>query len=328
MRLALASLLLLTACVPRAQYRHTVTELEETRQLVLLQQVAMAQMQSEIDRLEASRGPTRPAGPPPTAASAYQAHELGLPGLMALSPGQQAAALTTLNNAAGPCDPCVERGLSAAACLVQQPVCTNMPLLARRAVRLAAMGASGEAIQAALTYDAPWKPGIPDDGHARGPADAPVTIVMYMEAQCPYCVRASGTMQQLEERYGGKVRFLYEHMPLAFHDQARNAAIAMEAAAEQGRFWEYHDALYARAGELRSNEALLDEIAQQVGLDATRFQRDRGEPAVAARVDADIAQAGVLGVTGTPAFFVNGYSMRGAQPIERFAALIDRELGD
>jgi predicted DsbA family dithiol-disulfide isomerase len=323
---ALAAVTLLSACVPRAAYRATVAELEETRQLVMLQQVALTQLEAELERLEGARGPRRPAGPPPTTASSYSAMDLRLPELMSLPMHQQAAAMEVLNTAAAPCAPCKDAGQSVATCLVEQPACANMPGIARRVIGEARLGADATSIAQAIHYEQPWMPGVPSEGHARGPADAPVTIVMFMEAQCPYCVRAADTMSQLEERYGHRIRLVYKHMPLAFHDQARPAAIAMEAAAKQGRFWDYHDALYARAGELRSNPELLREVAVEAGLDMGAF--DLEDPALAARVDADVAAAGALGVTGTPNFFVNGYPMRGAQPVDRFAALIDRELRD
>ncbi len=326
MRRVVLVTLLLSACVPRARYRAAVSELEATRELVLLQQVAMAQLEAEVERLGAGQRPARPAGPPPVQASTYRPLELQEPALMGLSMPDQERAMAVLNSEAGACAPCKERGLSAAACLMEQPGCKNMPGLVRRVAGLAAGGAGDAVLRDALAYEQPWQPGVSTDGHARGPADAPVTIVMFMEPQCPYCVRGSATMQQLEERYGPRLRLVYKHMPLPFHQRARPAAIAMEAAAQQGRFWEFHDALYARAGELNESGALLSEIASQLGLDLGRFEEDCEDPALAARVDADVELAGSLGVTGTPNFFVNGYPMRGAQPVDKFAALIDREL--
>jgi protein-disulfide isomerase len=328
MRTALiATLLLTTACVPRAQYRHTVGELEATRQLVLLQQEAMAQLEAEIDRLEDRCPPTRrPGDPLPVEPSSYQAQDLKLPWLNAMAPGPQAVALGVLNSTLAPCKLCADQGQSVASCLMKQPACGNTHPIIQRVVRMAGEGASASAISQAITYPAPWVAVDASQAHSLGPADAPVTIVMFLEVQCPFCVRGSATIDALRERYGDQLRVVYKHFPLAFHDKARPAAIAMEAAANQGRFWEYRDALYARANELRGNEELFAQIAQQIGLEPSRFQRDLDDPATAARVDADMQYGSTLGVTGTPAFFVNGYPIRGAQPESSFAEIIDREL--
>lgn len=326
--LALTSLLMMTACVPRAQYRNTVNELDETRQLVMLQQMAMAQMETEIEAAEARCGRARPSGPPPPTASAYQAMELRNPALMSLSFPQQELVMAVLNTAAAPCKPCHDKGLSAASCLMEEPVCANMPSIAARVIDKARRGIDAATIAQSITYDAPWVPVPAGDSPALGPADAPITIVMFLEVQCPYCVRGSDTMDQLAERYGDQLRLVYKHFPLAFHDQAKPAAIAMEAARRQDRFWEYKRALYPRANELRGNGELFAEVAEQVGLNMARFQRDLEDPTTAAHVEADMEQGTALGVTGTPAFFVNGYGLRGAQPADTFAALIDRELGE
>jgi len=324
---ALAALLLMTACVPRARYANTVTELDEARQLVMLQQVAMGQMEAEVANLESRCGRGVPSGPPPPTASIYQAHQLRNPAIMTLSFQQQELVMSVLNTAPAPCKPCHDEGLSAAACLIERPICANMPSIAARVIDKARRGIDAATITQSITYDTPWVPVPAGDSPVRGPVDAPVTIVMFLEVQCPYCVRGSNTAEQIQERYDGKVRLVYKHFPLAFHDQAKPAAIAMEAARNQGKFWPYKDALYARANELRSNPELVHDVAEQVGLNMARFQRDLDDPATIARVEADMAQGTALGVTGTPAFFINGYGMRGAQPVDKFAALIDRELG-
>ncbi len=329
MRIALAlGLLILTACVPRAQHRRAVAELEETRQLVMLQQIALAQMEAEVEKLEAECAkPRRPSGPPPVQASSWQAHQLGVPSLMILPLPQLAAVVKVLNEAEAPCKACKDRGVSAATCLVEEPSCTNMPGLAQRVADLARTGAGESSMKEAIRYDQAWVPVHAGDAPALGPADAPVTIVMFLEVQCPYCVRGADTVKGVKESYGDRVRLVYKHFPLQFHDKARPAAIAMEAAGNQGKFWPYQEALYARANELRSKDELFEQVAEEVGLNMARFQRDREDPALAARVDADMEYGQSFGVTGTPAFFVNGYGVRGAQPANKFEALIDRELG-
>ncbi len=325
---ALAALLSLTACVPRARYNNAVNQLDETRQLVMLQQVAMAQMEAEVDAAEARCGHARPSGPPPVQPSTYQVQQLGIPALLALPFQAQSVAMAVLNAAPAPCKACVDQGKSAATCLIEAPQCANMPRVTARVIDMARRGHQQAAITEAIRYDAPWVAVPAGDSPALGAADAPITIVMFLEVQCPYCVRGSATMDELAQRYGDRLRLVYKHFPLAFHDQAKPAAIAMEAARRQGRFWEYKAALYARASELRSNAELMAEVAEQVGLNMNRYLRDIDDPTTAAQVDADMEQGTALGVTGTPAFFVNGYGLRGAQPAEKFAALIDRELGE
>jgi len=323
----LAALLLMTACVPRARYANTVTELDEARQLVMLQQVAMAQMEAEVANLESRCGRAIADGPPPTVASNHGVNALRSPEIASLYTGPQKLAMEVLNTAPAPCKRCDDKGMTAASCMVEDSSCTNMPGLVKRVAALARQGADTATMALSIAYENPWVLVPTGDSPALGPANAPVTIVMFLEVQCPYCVRGSATMDQLRDSYGDQIRVVYKHFPLAFHDQAKPAAIAMEAARRQDRFWEYRDALYARANELRGNRELVHEVAEQIGLNMTRFQRDLEDPATTARVEGDMELGASLGVTGTPAFFVNGYGMRGAQPADKFAALIDRELG-
>ncbi len=324
----LACLLLLTACVPRAAYRRSVQNLEETRQVVELQQVAMAQLEAEVKRLEDRCGARRPSGPPPLAPTAYTVFDMRIPAMVALPHHQAELTMAVLNSAPGPCKVCADQGLTAAACLLEQSSCANMPAIVHRAIGMASRGESQEAIVQAIHYDQPWVAVDIGDAPTRGGTDAPVAIVMFMESQCPFCVRADATLRELEQRYGPKLRIVYKHFPLVFHTAARPAAIAMEAARRQGQFWAYQAAIYERARELQDDDEVLADIAAQLGLDVDRFLADLEDPALEARVDADIQQAEALGITGTPNFLINGYPLRGAQPAEKFAEIIDRELGD
>ena len=105
----------------------------------------------------------------------------------------------------------------------------------------------------------------PDD-HVRGPEDARVTMVEYGDFECPYCQRAYPTVKTLEERYAGTLRVVFRSFPLSQHPHAEPAAEAAEFAADQGKFWEYHDVLYERSGAL--TEALIFSDAERIGLDA------------------------------------------------------------
>lgn len=178
------------------------------------------------------------------------------------------------------------------------------------------------------------KPGRPDPTEryrvpvgrsaSRGSADAKVTLVMVTDFQCPYCKRVQPTIQALERRYGSDLRIVVKHNPLAFHKQARPAALAAEAAHEQGKFWELHELLYENNRSLSDKDILR--WAKEAGCDMSRFRADRAKATLSRRVDEDIALAKKVGARGTPAFFVNGRFLSGAQPEAAFATVIDAEL--
>src|SRR3989449_11504500 len=158
-----------------------------------------------------------------------------------------------------------------------------------------------------------------------GPAAAPVTIVEFSDFQCPFCKQVVPTLTQVRSRYGEKVKLVYRDFPIdGIHPQARKAAEAARCAQDQGKFWEYHDALFASSPKLSPEE--LKAYAQQVGLDVASFERCLGSGAHAAAVAKSGGEGIRLGVTGTPAFFINGELLSGAQPLESFARVIEREL--
>ncbi|MFL5376010.1 MAG: DsbA family protein, partial [Myxococcales bacterium] len=157
-----------------------------------------------------------------------------------------------------------------------------------------------------------------------GPKNAAVTIVEWSDFQCPYCGRVEPTLQQVREEYKGKVRLAWKNQPLSFHPNAMPAAEAAMAAAEQGKFWEYHDALFKRQNEL--GPALYDEVAKQVGLDMEKFHASIQGHKHLAQIKADMAAGSAVGADGTPTFFINGKKLVGAMPIESFKQVIDAEL--
>jgi protein-disulfide isomerase len=162
------------------------------------------------------------------------------------------------------------------------------------------------------------------DSPVRGPAKAEVTIVEYSDFQCPFCARVVPTLNQIQETYGERVNIVYKHLPLRIHPEAPGAAAAAEAAGMQGKFWEMHDKIFAGQREL--SDAKYVEWAQQLGLDVERFDRDRKSEAVRARIAKDEEEANRFGVSGTPAFFINGRFLSGAQPFDAFKRVIDEEL--
>ena len=131
-------------------------------------------------------------------------------------------------------------------------------------------------------------------------------------------------MQQVLTTYGDRVRLVYRDFPLLMHEHAHLAAQAGQCAHEQGRFWEYHDVLFANARQLRAED--LKRHAAAAGLDAARFDACLASGRFAAGVDADLASGEEHGVSGTPAFFVNGRLLSGAQPFAAFQQIIDDEL--
>jgi protein-disulfide isomerase len=168
----------------------------------------------------------------------------------------------------------------------------------------------------AKTYRVPVD-GLPSIGNAR----APVTIVAFTDYQCPYCRRAEETLTQLRQSYGDQVRLVVAEKPLPMHDRARPAAIAALAASAQGAYDRMRARLYA--GPL--DDGAISRAASDLGLDANRFDADRGGLAAEGLARSE-ALAQRLDVRGTPTFFINGRHVVGAQPIETFRAIIDERL--
>jgi protein-disulfide isomerase len=157
-----------------------------------------------------------------------------------------------------------------------------------------------------------------------GPADAPITIVEWSDYQCPFCKRAHPTVEQVLTEYKGKVRFIYLDYPLPFHPMAMPAAQAVHCAQDQGKFWEYHKNLFEAPGDL--SKADLTKRATDIGLDAAAFEACTTSNKFDSLIKTNYDDGQALGVTGTPAFFINGRMLVGAQPIEQFRDIINDEL--
>lgn len=162
------------------------------------------------------------------------------------------------------------------------------------------------------------------DSPVKGPANAKVTVVEFSDFQCPFCKRGKDVMDQLLQAYPNDVKVVFKNLPLHIHDEAAPAAKAALAAGKQGKFWEMHDALFAKQGEL--GEKLYLEEAKKLGLDLEKFKNDMASEAIAKQIEAEAALAGDLGITGTPCFFVNGVAVRGAYPLSHFKMIVDRWL--
>ena len=162
------------------------------------------------------------------------------------------------------------------------------------------------------------------EDHVQGPATAAVTLVEYADYECPYSRIAYRVIKGVQEELGDQLRFVYRNFPLPNHPNARPAAEAAQCANDQGQFWAYHDRLFADQTKLANDD--LKASAAALGLDAGRFNACFDSHKYKARVDADTLAGNEAGVNGTPAFFVNGRLLSGAQPYEEFKKVIDEEL--
>ncbi len=159
----------------------------------------------------------------------------------------------------------------------------------------------------------------------KGPDDAPVTIYEFSSFQCPFCARGAETLRQIAEEYPTQVRIVFKNFPLGFQEHSEPAARASVAAGRQGKFWEMYDLLYENQRRLGEG-GIFEELAGQIGLNMDQFRTDFASEEVAAQVEAEAAEGRSVGVRGTPAFFINGINLSGAQPLDRFKAIIDAEL--
>jgi protein-disulfide isomerase len=157
----------------------------------------------------------------------------------------------------------------------------------------------------------------------RGPAEAPVQIVAFTDLQCPFCGRAADTLDELLQTREGLVSVWIRDFPLAMHQQARGAHIALRCADDQDATWAMHDRLFDHRDALHHDD--LVEHARWLGLDVPEFRRCLDDDAErhGASIDRDIAEGSAHGVRGTPTFFVNGVLLSGAQPLQRFEAAVD-----
>jgi protein-disulfide isomerase len=159
---------------------------------------------------------------------------------------------------------------------------------------------------------------------AKGPKNAPLTMVIFSDFQCPFCKRVEPTLTEIEKQYGGKVRQVWKNYPLPFHDKAEPAAEAAMAAGAQGKFWEMHDKLFANQPQL--DRASLEKYAQELGLDMNKFKADLDANKYKSAIESETKEGQAVGVNGTPAVFINGRKISGAYPLETFKKIVDEEL--
>jgi protein-disulfide isomerase len=162
------------------------------------------------------------------------------------------------------------------------------------------------------------------NGPSKGATSAPILMIEFSDFQCPFCLRAHATVDQVLKTYGDKIRFVYRHYPLPNHPNAKPAAEASACAAEQGKFWPYHDRLFEQQSKLSDSD--LKQHAADLGLDTAKFNACVDSHKFKALVEGDTRDGEEAGVNGTPAFFINGRMLSGAQPFESFKRIIDEEL--
>lgn len=158
----------------------------------------------------------------------------------------------------------------------------------------------------------------------RGGEKAKVTIVEFSDFQCPYCKKGADTLREVEKKYGNKIKVYFRDYPLSFHERAKPAANASRCAMEQGKFWEAHDAMFAEQSKLKDEDLL--ELGKKLKLDMTKYEPCVKNMQKLADIEADMRAGEDAGVSGTPAFFINGVFLSGALPMKKFEEVIDAEL--
>ena len=189
-------------------------------------------------------------------------------------------------------------------------------------------GSSPQAVsQAPVTAEPQYiRYDIPTEGsYARGPEDAPITIVEFSDFQCPFCKRWHDEVYEpLLAAYPGQIRFVYRHLPLtSIHPDAQSAAQAAMCAGEQDAFWEFHEKLFSSA---TLGNATYMQYAQELRLNTASFENCLTNNTYEAQIQEDSDFALDLGISSTPTFFINGLAVVGAQPIDVFKQVIDKEL--
>ncbi|KKS64312.1 MAG: hypothetical protein UY14_C0040G0007 [Parcubacteria group bacterium GW2011_GWA1_47_9] len=167
---------------------------------------------------------------------------------------------------------------------------------------------------------------ITGEDHIRGNFSAPVTLVEFSDFQCPFCERIGPTVNKILNDYPDEVRLVYKNFPLSFHQYGQQAAEASECASEQGKFWEYHDKLFANQSDFSVEN--FKKWAKDLNLDSGKFNLCLDSGKYSGKVKSDFDEGTRKGVNGTPTIFVNGQAVVGAQPFEVFKRAIDGALAE
>ena len=193
----------------------------------------------------------------------------------------------------------------------------------QRQAREAFVAALRKSTQVTVLLEPPRLEVPVNDSPARGAEDAPITIIEFSDYECPFCRRSQETLSAVQAKYPTQIRWVFKDFPLAFHQRAMPAALAARCAGDQGKYWEYHEKLFAGTG---LEDADLKRYAKEVGMDESKFGDCFAGRRFQAGIAADMKLGQSVGVSGTPAFFINGRMLSGAQPPEAFQEIIDEEL--
>jgi protein-disulfide isomerase len=167
----------------------------------------------------------------------------------------------------------------------------------------------------------PYQPSVDKRSPFRGPQNALITLDEYTDFHCPFCKKASATIEQVIKNYSSQVKHVFHHFPLAMHQGADLTHEASVCAQDQGKFWEFHSAVFALAQVPLESD--LDQIASKLGLNMTQFQECRKSGKYKNYIKEEVSTGSARGVSGTPAFYLNGQLVSGAQPYESFVKIIE-----
>jgi len=164
------------------------------------------------------------------------------------------------------------------------------------------------------------------DRPLRGPKEAPMVLVVYSDFQCPYCQRGAATVEELKAKYKDKLQVIFKHLPLDFHPMAMPAAKRFEAIAKQSpaKAWEFHDYVFKNQQKFSEGEKFLDEAAKKIGANVAQMKKDMESDGVKKIIEADMKEAGELGIRGTPGFLMNGVVVHGALPAQAFDEIVEK----
>lgn len=173
-------------------------------------------------------------------------------------------------------------------------------------------------------------PPLAVDDHVRGATSSPVVLIEYLDFECEACGAYYPLVTTMEAEYGDRVTFVVRYFPLSGHRNGMSAALAAEAAAQQGKFWEMHDLLFSRqdewGGKAAPTPAVFEDFAEELGLDMTKYRADVASAEVRARVERDMEGARAAGLNATPTFVLNGTQISAPRSEAAFRQIFDQAL--
>lgn len=174
--------------------------------------------------------------------------------------------------------------------------------------------------------DNPYSPEISEEDILVGEKDAPLTLVVYSDFQCPFCSRGNANEKALVEKYGDKIKVIFKHVPLEIHPQAMIAAQYYEAIRNQSRELaeKFHAELFENQEEIKKGESFLKKVAKEVGADMGKVAKDINSDAVKKEIQSDMAEHQKFGFRGTPGYLINGIPVAGAYPVDHFVGIIEK----